>query len=213
MLTGEGNSALELLFDLALKGELPRTRPLKPWEVEKLSPQHLDLIMGKACGVPQRTLAAYHGYTESHISQILNHPDARYLISRIMAFRTEGIADIQKRMEALVPIALDTLTDIMLDGKEDNKVKIAFGILDRKGYGIKQESKVTHEFQIPQNQALNLTSALREAREIPSLEYADYTLVTEEQSGSSSDGSDGGQPVTDGSVPPATGSQASSEAA
>ena len=76
------------LFEAALHGELPRRRELKPWEPDKLSPRHLEMIMMRASGVAPGIIARFFDVDPSNVSIVVNHPDAKYLMGSIFVTGT-----------------------------------------------------------------------------------------------------------------------------
>jgi hypothetical protein len=209
---------LENLFDLALRGELPRYRELRPWEPKTLQPQHLEWILMRSAGARNQAIASFFGASDATVSIVLRHPDAKYLLSRLAVMRTEGMTDISKRLEALEPLAVDALADVLVEGKEENRVKVAFGVLGRRYGPTKQhEHKVTHEFAVPKKSADLLRTALVEGREIPQNHYADFiaeaVVVESGPPGGEGNLTDGGKSSQNGSLPPATSPQADSRVA
>lgn len=201
---------LEDLISQILAGTLPRYRELKPWEPAKLNSRHLEFVFARVSGLRNNQIAEFYGYTDSQVSIVLGHPDAQYLMARIQAKTADNASDILTKLEALAPLAVETLSEVLLEAKPETRAKVGFGILDRLGYGKKEEKKVTHEITLPAKQVDLLTRALSESQEI---EDANYVIV-QTPSGGASDGSDGGNVGPDaGKVPPTGTLQSNSEAA
>jgi hypothetical protein len=204
---------LELLFQKALAGQLPLDRPLRPWEPKTLSPVHLQMIMFKAMGMRNKRIAVMMDCEPVNVSIVCRHPHARYLLARLLANASEDVIDIQSRYEMLAPLALETATEVMLTGKEETKLRAAFGILDRAGYGEKKqvEATVEHTWTMPAKQADLLTQAIGEAREIKDPVYfiAQTTPSSQPPEGVRQVGGSDASAV-DVSQPPANTSQAAS---
>jgi predicted transcriptional regulator len=205
--------SIEDLFDAAMAGFLPRSRELKPWEPDKLNPRHLQIINLKAAGVSNTKIAEMLGIGETNVSIIVNHPDSKYLLARIVAYAAENVTDIRARIEASAALAHEKLMEVLTTStKEDSIIKVGFGLLDRAGYGAvqKSESKVVNEIHMAKEEASLISQAIRESS---SIEEAEYVILPEEQPPGSpgSIGSDGGhneQSLSeDASTPPASGSQ------
>lgn len=156
-------------------GAYPLSRQLKPNEPQKLNDRHLTAIFLRASGLKQSRVAQITGYTDSALSVILNHPYAQALLTRLAAHMASSVIDMEARVKAAAPEALDTVLEVMRDTNERGSVrsKNAFELLKLAGVGAKQESKVVHEFQVPKEQASLLTEAIRESRNIVDAEYVE----------------------------------------
>lgn len=167
-------ASIETLMEVALANGLPRSRPLKPWEPDKLNPRHLQAILMKAAGVSNKLIAAELGVGEPNISVVVNHPDAQYILARIIGYAAENVVDIEARIQGMAPMVLDRFSDILATSKkEEIVVKLGFGLLDRAGYGEvkKQEAVVKHEFAMPTKQVELLADAIKEAQGIEDAQY------------------------------------------
>lgn len=173
---------IQRLFELALEAGLPRVRELKSWEPARLNERHLSMVMMRAGGLKQRTIAQAFDVTDSNASIILNHPDAEYLLSRLQAMKATHSTSIEDRLKALTEPALGSLEAVFDDRREPEEVKaafkrapLAFKVLDMNGYGKKQEVAHKHEHRVQLEgtapQLANLAAALRESREIPETDY------------------------------------------
>lgn len=175
---------IQALFERALEANLPRSRDLKPYEPQRLNERHLSMVMMRAGGMKQRTIAQIFGVTDSNASIVLNHPDAEYLLSRLQAMRATQPTDIEARLAALTGPALDSLEAAFDDNLEPSDLKnavrrapLAFRVLEMNGHGRKKQVEVehqhTHRHQLDASpkQLTDLVSALREAKEIPEADY------------------------------------------
>lgn len=175
---------IQALFERALEAKLPRSRDLKPYEPARLNERHLSMVMMRAGGMKQRTIAQVFGVTDSNVSIVLNHPDAEYLLSRLQAMRATQPTDIESRLAALTGSALDSLEAAFDDSLEPGDLKnavrrapLAFRVLEMNGHGRKKQVEVehqhTHKHQLEASpkQLSDLTAALREAKEIPEADY------------------------------------------
>lgn len=181
-------SAIAELFELARRGEVPRERELYAHEPQLLNERHLQAVMFRAClGMKQKDIAAALGYTDSTVSIVLNHPDAKYVIDRIQGMSGAVVVDISaridERLKNLRPRAVDSIEDVFDDPGDEPKVLMAkiqkarmgFSLLEHTGHGPKKQVDVSHEhsFRLDSGSASLLTRALRESDEI---EEADYTI-------------------------------------
>lgn len=207
---------MDALIKQALSGTLPRERSLKSWEPNKLNPAHIEMIFMRACGLRPGRIAEIMGYDSSTVSVVLNHPDARTILSKVMSYAADEVIDIDTRLQGMLGEAVDTLAGVMRSGKEENRMKVAFGILDRKGYGKETKVKTTHEIMVPEKHMGLLSAALQESQQLRNIGEADYVIVEQpappiDQPGSVREGSEAGRTpsgVTDTDVPPVSGSQA-----
>lgn len=166
------NPQIEELLEKAKAGTLERSRPLKPWEPEKLSETALQIVLLRAAGMRQRRIVEFLNETQgtnlsdSSVSQICNHPDAQLLLTKLISYAADEVVDIQARIKAYAGEGVDEAVRIMrVTNDQRLAAKIAFEFLDRAGYNTvqKSESKVT-VVASPKGLA-NLTAAIRETKQ------------------------------------------------
>lgn len=169
--TPEQRRQLKELVSQAMAGVLPRTRDLKSWEPNKLNARHIQIVMMKATGMRNQTIAELLGVGEVNVSVVINHPDAQYLLATILSMAAEKITDIPARVEAHANEALNVVLKHMRNGKEETASRNAFKLLEIAGYGAtkKVDMNVKHNLEVPAKQAGQLATALREARDITEL--------------------------------------------
>jgi hypothetical protein len=128
--------AMEELFARCMSGLLPRSRPLKSWEPDTLDERHIQAILLRASGLQQKAIAAITGWDEPWVSVILNHPDAQYILTRLLSYAADNVIDLTARIKATAPEAFDTVVTVMRTSN-DEKVRTAnaFEILKMAGYG------------------------------------------------------------------------------
>lgn len=199
---------LDELFMKALRGEIPRSRALRSWEPETLNETHLQIILLRAAGMRQTMIAKYLNaqmgtkLSDATVSICCNHPDAVYILSKLVSYAADNVADIRTRMEAYASEALETNVRIMRTSNDERlKARVGFDLLDRAGYGAPRQVNVgvsgavehTISVQMAPEAANNLAAALRETQslEIP----ADFVLngqelLLGEGSGKALDGSE-----------------------
>lgn len=159
---------LQGLFQRAMTGTLPRIRELKEWEPDKLNARHIQMVMMRACGMRNNDIAEILGVGEANVSVVLGHPDAQFLVTKILSYAAESVTDIPTRIKAHAGEALDVALHWMRNGSDRVASNNAFRLLEMAGYGAETKSKVTHEVTLPKEQAGQLTRALAESREIHS---------------------------------------------
>ena len=168
------------LLSRALAGDLPRGRPLKPWEPEKLNPTSLQVVLLRASGMKQRDIAEFMNLTQgtkmtdSHVSIIVNHPDARTILTQLISYAADEVADLRTRIQAYAGEGLDAAVNIMRTNNDKRLVaKIAFEFLDRAGYNTVQKSISATTIVAPKGSVEGLAQAIAEsAQEV----HADYVV-------------------------------------
>jgi hypothetical protein len=128
--------AMEELIARCLSGLLPRSRPLKSWEPDTLDERHIQAILLRATGMKQNAIAAVTGWEESWVSVVLNHPDAQFILTKLLSYAADNVIDLTTRIKATAPEAFDTVVTVMRTSN-DEKVRTAnaFEILKMAGYG------------------------------------------------------------------------------
>lgn len=160
-----------------LNGELFRGRSLRYWENLKLKPIHIQMLIMKAAGYPNRAIARNFDYDEARVSVIVNHPDAKAILSRLVSYQAENLLDIKARLHAHAGEALDTVLTAMRSAeKPTERAAIGFKLLDRAGYGAIQKVDHSVKFEMPAAEAHQLTAALSESQEV---QDADWSIVSE----------------------------------
>lgn len=182
--TVEQQAQIAELFERALVGELPRSRPLKTNEPERLNERHLAMVSMRATGLHQRLIAKAFGDNDLYVHQVLNHPDATYLLSQLLAMRAVSGNVFQERMEALAEPAMSAIEDALLEDDPETvkialkRAPLAFRVLEQGGKILKPasrlEGEVKHSFEASKDQLDLLRLALQEGREVRD---AVYTVV------------------------------------
>lgn len=174
------DSKIERLQGLMLQvldGTISRGRSLKYWENLKLNPKHIQMLVMKAAGFTNNYIAAEFEMTAARVSVIVNHPDAQSVLSRLISYQAEELIDVKSRIRAHSAEALDISLDVMRNARDDGlKLKAAFGLLDRGGYGAVQRSEAKIEVSLPIAAANAIGAALRESQEV---EDADWEVEEE----------------------------------
>lgn len=158
---------LNVLLTKAMSGQIPRDRDLKDEEPDVLSPAHIQIILLKAGGMKQRAIAELLDYTEGRVSTIVNHPDAQYLIHKILGYAADSAVDVPTRLRAGSAEMLGIVADVARGAeKEETKLKAAFGWLDRAGHGKIETQKHEHSMSVSEKGASRLAGAIKEAMEV-----------------------------------------------
>lgn len=179
------------LVKAAMAGTLPGMRPLKPWESEKLSSLHVQMILDRASGYKPGELAQKYDMTPNRVSQILHHPAAEIIIGAILATLADRIIDPIERLKAYAHECIGVKVAIMRDPTTPRQLRntVASDLLDRAGYGARQKidvSKTTAPAAEPlsEDTAQRLARGLEESRKVREMDYARFTKTGEEGGGS-----------------------------
>lgn len=189
---------LQGLITRAMTGTLPRIRTLKEWEPDKLNARHVQMVMMRASGLKNNLIAELLDVGEANVSVVLGHPDAQFLLTKVLSYAAESVTDIPTRLKAHAGEALDTALHWMRHGSDRVASKNAFELLKMAGYGAEQKSTVTHNVTLPAAQANQLTEALAESRDITPL----VRVTNASGPGDASQGTDveGSSPEHEGAV-------------
>lgn len=101
--------------------------------------EHEHIIHLAACGLPQWMIAQQTGYTQPHISKVLNTPEMKAKVQD----KIQEIygADHKKAVKDLGLKAISVVSDIMDNGKESEKAAMARYVIDH-GIGKAQQEIV-----------------------------------------------------------------------
>lgn len=181
------NDVVPQLVLEAMRGEMRLTRPLKPWEPEKLNPTHIQMIFDRSMGFKNHELAEKYDMDPSRVSVILGHPFAERIMGAIFATLSERVADPIERMRGHAHEMVDIKLEIVRDKTTPKflKDKIASDWLDRVGYGARKQLEITDRRAptVPTEAMGRLSEALVEARKVPVVDYQRYLRNVARQGG------------------------------
>ena len=171
---------LEATIRGALEGTLPLGRAMKPWELQKLSPVHLQMVFDKASGMKGVEIAAKHGVDSARVYTILGHPHAEALLGELMSVQADRIADPIERMKSFSHEMINTKLELVRDPQSPRTLRndIAGDFLDRAGYGARKKLDIAaeHSIKIPAEAAHRLADALEASKRIEEIDYADFVV-------------------------------------
>lgn len=163
---------------MAMSGLLPRSRELNYWEPKLLDERHLRAVMMRATGLQQGFIAREMGWTDAWTSVVLNHPDAVYILQKVVSYAADSVLDIQTRVKGHAGEMLDRILEITRTTADQRLAsQNAFEILKMAGYGAVEKKQVEHSVHIPTQKLDLLQAALEESNSIRSVEGVDYRMV------------------------------------
>lgn len=207
-------SPVPALVQEALKGAMSLSRPLKPWEPEKLNPMHIQMIMDRAMGMKPGEIAQKFDMDPSRVSVILNHPFSERILGAILSTLSDRVTDPVERMRGYAHEMIDTKLALVRDKGTSKTLRnqIATDILDRAGYGPKRQLEITTPKapQIPVEHVGRLADVLAESRKSSGQDYTRFLRgisknegeegqekpPVDENSGKDSRQTDGASPVS-----------------
>lgn len=168
-----GSAKIEALIAAAMAGKLPRNRPLKSYEPEKLNPRHISVVMMRAVGYRNKRIAEIVGYEESVVSYVLGHPDSRTILAAILTEAAVNAVNLGAEVQRRAPAMLKIVGDIAEDEekKTPDRLKAAFKWLDMYSDGQKGEKGEKKPLDLTSEAADRLSTAIREASEAQEVPY------------------------------------------
>lgn len=172
------NDVVPQLVLEAMRGDMRLTRPLKPWEPQKLNPTHIQMIFDRSMGFKNHELAEKYDMDAARVSVIIGHPFAERIMGAIFATLSERVADPIERMRGHAHEMVDIKLGLVRDTATPRflKDKIASDWLDRVGYGARKQLEITDRRApaVPFEAMGRLAEALVEARKAPVVDYQRY---------------------------------------
>lgn len=161
-----------------LEGTEPLGRSLKPWEVLKFSPTHVNICTLRAAGFKNKEIAQMVGLEPCTISVTLNHPYGRKLLGLLVPKNSARVLDIRTRLSEYASELLDkTYSEAMVSDDVELVTKVTFGLLDRAGYSAKTSSSEDAQGKsaiFTESTLKRLTSAMEASNSIDSVIMPTY---------------------------------------
>lgn len=103
--------------------------------LKKLWGRHREVARLHVLGFKNYEIAELLGITTATVVNNLNSTIVKQELARLSALRDKGAIDIAKDIDEMLPLALDTMRNIMANGsKEGDKLKSAIRVLDMGGH-------------------------------------------------------------------------------
>jgi predicted transcriptional regulator len=120
----------------------------RKYAVQTMWDVHREVLRLAVTGMHQVDIAATLGVSPVMVSYTLSSPIAKREMENLRAARDLDAVDVAKRIQAIAPIALQTLEDLLCTGNETMKFKVATDVLDRAGHAavrtLRTESLSVH---------------------------------------------------------------------
>jgi len=107
----------------------------RKYEIQNIWDTHREimryLVMGQFTGVQ---IAEMCNVTPVTVSNVMNSAICKRQMELMRAERDLDAVDVAKRIQEISPIALQTLEELMCEGTETTRFKVATDLLDRAGH-------------------------------------------------------------------------------
>lgn len=138
---------------------------LKYWEPLELNPRHKNMIALKATGLSNNEIAQILGANAAHVSQIINHPDAKPLLAQLTTDHINSIvSDVGQAIQGSAMEMYEIVLNLARNAKkEEVRRDCAMDLLDRAGFTAKTVN-APPAVQFGAEGAEQLIRALRESK-------------------------------------------------
>jgi len=148
---------------------------------KNLLPQHIPILLLRVQGFRSAEIASMLGITPATVYRVLNSQPGRAMLLKLYAEAGLAVADAGRAFLEAAPMAADVVIELAQEGnKEETRLKAAFSILDRAGYGATKKTEAKHTVEVNATVSTKeldeLRTALREAIEIE----ADFEVVVQD---------------------------------
>ncbi len=157
---------IQEMIQRMLDGSEPYGRDLKPWEVVKFNPIHINVCTMRAAGFRGKEIADMTSLDVSMISTTLRHPYGVRLVGALVPRGVTKVFDIRTRMEEYASDLLDkTFGEAMKSDDLKAVGQVTFELLDRSGYkAVVAESEKPKGIAGSNPLISRLVSAMEESR-------------------------------------------------
>jgi hypothetical protein len=156
------------LIEQLMAGTEPYSRNLKPWEVPKFNPLHINICTLRAAGFKGVEISKILGLDQSRVSQIITHPYGVKLIRALVPKNSVRVLDIRTRLEEYAGDLLDKVYgQAMLSEDLEQVGKVTFSMLDRAGHAPKMQPADSKPSGVMSDSVLRrLTGALEQSQQV-----------------------------------------------
>lgn len=172
VVTGDSRLSPEIqaLIERCMSGDEPLGRALKPGEVMKFNPNHVNMCVLRASGFRNQEIMQILNEGAGHISQILCHPYGVKLVKALTIRSSVKVFDIRTKMEEYAEDLLERSYGMAMIEEDLEKVsKVTFSMLDRAGYAPNQaavDPKAGGGFSVSDSTMKRLSRALEQSQQV-----------------------------------------------
>ena len=151
-----------------------------------LQPEHIPIILLRVQGYRHYEIAQIIGKGTGLVHRVLNSQAGQAMLTRLYAEAGFAAADAGRAFVEAAPMAADVVIELAENAaKEETRLKAAFSILDRAGYGAVKKNESVHKVEVGVSNVTvaelsDLRQALREAIEVE----AEFEVVEQEPASS-----------------------------
>jgi len=143
----------------------------------QLKPEHLPVILMRVQGMRPAEIAGVLNIAPVTVYRILRSVPGQNLLTQLYAEAGIQMGDIGRTFQEAAPMAAEVLLELAETAtKEETRLKAAFNILDRAGYGATKKSESVHKVEVSAvgvSAIAELREALQEALEVE----ADFEVI------------------------------------
>jgi hypothetical protein len=162
----------------ALEQRLPRAREIQAWEPDKLKARHIAMLTDHSSGMTPKEIALKYKMHPTYVNVVLTHPDSVIVLGALAALKADKATDIGVRLQGYANEMLTGKMEIFRTTSDLRlKDRIASDILDRAGYGSRQQIDInaTNRWIMPAAAAAEVSQALDESMKVAEVDYRQYT--------------------------------------
>ncbi len=107
----------------------------RQYTLKEIQDSHREIARLLVTGMKHVDIAEMLGVTPAMVSYTANSPVVKRQLENLRAARDIDAVEVANRIQALAPVALDVLEDLMEASADETRRKIAESMLDRAGHG------------------------------------------------------------------------------
>jgi sugar phosphate isomerase/epimerase len=121
------------------------------------------MVMMRSAGWRVKAIAAHLGVNYNVVCTVLNSPDAKALLSKLLSYAADHLLEIEARIKSHAGEMLDTIVDTVRTTKSEQlKVSSAFKLLEMAGHGAIEKRQVEQVVKVEGPQVSRILAALDE---------------------------------------------------
>lgn len=145
--TAEGDSLWERLAYIA-RNAAPITEYRSPYLEREIKAHYVPFFLLRIQGLRIVDIAAHTGFNPNTVGAVLRSRAGQRLLAAMYAEAGMQTADIASAFQEAAPLAVQTVIAEMMDAeKPEIRLRAAFSILDRAGYGAARKHEIVGEIK------------------------------------------------------------------